>query len=1121
MLDFRILGPFEVVDGDRPVALGGRQQRALLAALVLRHGEPVSSDRLTDELWNGRPPPTATKIVQGYVSHLRKKLGDDVLLTRGGGYQFAAAPEQIDAWRFARLAADGRRALSAGDAGGAQQLLSAALALWRGDALADLAYEPFAQEAIARLQEERLTAMEDRIDADLSLGGHHDLAAELHALARQYPNRERLLGQLMLALYRSGRQADALDAFRRGRQWLRDELGLEPGPELRRLEHQILEQDPALDPPARGVRTAALPDPHPKTTSGPRTVRGSHLLVGGAILLLAAAIAAAITQLASGHGPTARVAGNSVAGIGLRTNQVNAAVAVGAQPSAIAYGAGSLWVANVEDQTISRVNPDTLQTLRTIALKQQPTGIAAAGGAVWAVTSNATQDYVSASQIDPRFDTIDRTVRVGNVDPTTAAAVAPQGDDLWVAPFSGDLTRLNSATGDVIQRIDPSSSPAGLAVGGGAEWMTDSEGDNVVRIDQTGLATTIDVGHQPNGIAVGDGAVWVADTGDDAVVKINPGTNAVTATIRVGDDPLGVTAGAGSIWVANSGDGTVSRIDPQTDRVTATIVVGGSPQEIAVADGRAWVTVDAPALSQAKAASGRTLRVVSSYDVDYMDPALAYEPLSGQLLYASCATLLTYPEESGPASTELVPEVAASLPTVSQGGRTYTFTIRKGFEFAPPSNQPVTAQTFKYTIERTLSPIMKNPVVSEFEDIVGAKAYIAGKAKHLAGVVVNGDKLIIHLIVPQADLPMLLAQPFFCSVPMDTPLNPGGVRVIPSAGPYTTASYVPGEGIVLVRNPNYHGDRAHRFARIEVSVNVPSARAVSEVEHGKADYAVDGEITAAEAPGLAARYGPGSPAARHGHQQYFVMPESQLDFYLLNTHQPLFSHRRLRLAVSYAINRDALARLGDMHTTLADRPTDTYLPPGIPGHRDGNVLPLTPDLAKARQLAKGFAGSKVVLFTCDRDACGDQAHVISTDLAAIGLRVVVRTFSVPEIYKLYNLPGEHYDMGLVWWGADYPDPYDFLNLLLEGDSDLPSFRDPAFRRRLSAAARLSGVDRYLVYAKLDQQLVAKAAPWVAFGNSSTHELFSARVGCEVHSQIYGTDLGALCVRKPTGSQRSH
>jgi DNA-binding SARP family transcriptional activator len=215
MLAFRMLGPLEVVDAERPVALGGPKQRALLAILLLGRGEVISSDRLIDQLWGERPPATAAKTLQGYVSHLRKALGDEVLLTRGGGYLLTTAPEQVDAERFEAIAADARQALAVGDASGARRLLGEALGLWRGEPLADLGYEPFAQSEIARLEEARLAALEDRIDADLALGHHRDLVGELEGLLEAHPNRDRLRGELMLALYRSGRQADALEVYRR------------------------------------------------------------------------------------------------------------------------------------------------------------------------------------------------------------------------------------------------------------------------------------------------------------------------------------------------------------------------------------------------------------------------------------------------------------------------------------------------------------------------------------------------------------------------------------------------------------------------------------------------------------------------------------------------------------------------------------------------------------------------------------------------------------------------------------------------------------------------------------------------------------------------------------------
>jgi predicted ATPase/DNA-binding SARP family transcriptional activator len=246
VIEFRILGSLEVVDGDRLLALGGPQQRALLAVLLVHRGEPVSSDRLIDELWGERPPASAIKIVHGYVSNLRRLLGDGLLVTRGRAYLLQLQPGQTDFDRFAARVAEGRRAMRDGDARTAATRLREALGLWRGPPLADLAYEAFAQAEIVRLHESRLAALEERIAAELELGEHASLVGELEALVREHPLREGFIAQLMLALYGAGRQAEALEAYQHARVRLADELGLEPGPALKTLQVQILEQAPAL-----------------------------------------------------------------------------------------------------------------------------------------------------------------------------------------------------------------------------------------------------------------------------------------------------------------------------------------------------------------------------------------------------------------------------------------------------------------------------------------------------------------------------------------------------------------------------------------------------------------------------------------------------------------------------------------------------------------------------------------------------------------------------------------------------------------------------------------------------------------------------------------------------------
>jgi DNA-binding SARP family transcriptional activator len=260
-MDFRLLGPLEVAGDDGPLALGGVKQRSLLAMLLLHANQVVSTDRLIDALWGASPPITSGKSIQVHVSRLRKALGDNRLATQAPGYVLYVDAAELDLARFEQLVAEARRAPH--DTASAK--LREALALWRGPPLADLAYEQFAQAELARLDELRLGAVEQRLESDLALGRHGELVAELEALIAQHPLRERFRYQLMLALYRGERQAEALEAYRRARQELSEELGLEPSESLKQLEAKILRQDPELalaadSAPVRVVAPASAPE---------------------------------------------------------------------------------------------------------------------------------------------------------------------------------------------------------------------------------------------------------------------------------------------------------------------------------------------------------------------------------------------------------------------------------------------------------------------------------------------------------------------------------------------------------------------------------------------------------------------------------------------------------------------------------------------------------------------------------------------------------------------------------------------------------------------------------------------------------------------------------------------
>jgi DNA-binding SARP family transcriptional activator len=244
VLEFRILGPVEVAGENGPVALGGQKQRALLGLLLTHRGETVATDRIVDDLWGETPPRTATTSLQNFVSQLRKLLGAETLLTKAPGYRLEIEPEQLDSLRFEQLLSDAR----AGEPAERSAKLRRALALWRGPPLADLAFEPFAQGEIRRLEELRLDALEQRIDADLELGRGREVVGELEGLVQMHPLRERLRGQLMLALYRSGRQAEALQAYHDAREALSDQLGIDPSPALQQLYRSILRQEVTLEP---------------------------------------------------------------------------------------------------------------------------------------------------------------------------------------------------------------------------------------------------------------------------------------------------------------------------------------------------------------------------------------------------------------------------------------------------------------------------------------------------------------------------------------------------------------------------------------------------------------------------------------------------------------------------------------------------------------------------------------------------------------------------------------------------------------------------------------------------------------------------------------------------------
>jgi ABC-type transport system substrate-binding protein len=451
------------------------------------------------------------------------------------------------------------------------------------------------------------------------------------------------------------------------------------------------------------------------------------------------------------------------------------------------------------------------------------------------------------------------------------------------------------------------------------------------------------------------------------------------------------------------------------------------------------------------------------------DPVVAARFVPGlmQFDYATCAKLLNYPDAPGAAGRKLVPEVAAAWPTVSDGGRTYTFPIRPGYRFSPPSNEPVTAETFRHVIERALSPALGEhaPGAKALPDIVGAAAYRAGRAARVAGLAVRGSSLVIHLLRPAPDLPLRLALPYFCAVPRDTPAIANGVPVpLASAGPYYLAARS-GDVAALKRNPNYGGPRPHRLDAIVYEIGVGSGDASRRVAQGKADYVSEFDLRSARLT----RY-PGT------------------SFLALDPSRPPFRDARLRRAVAYAVDRRVLAAAAPVPAL----PAEHVLSPELAGFRGPPIYRLHADRGAARTLAGRRL--KATLAGCNHDPhCEPLVAEIRRELAAIGVSVT-------------ELPGKPSRADILLASTDWG-PYDAVQEL----ESLPNLPAP-YAARLARIARLPSPARETLAGALALRL-DRDAVYVTYADGAIPELASARLGCRLHATAYpGLDLAALCLR---------
>ena len=1081
-MDLRLLGPVEAYVDGRRVPLGPPKQRALLAILALDAGHTVAADRLVDGLWGDEPPASAPKMVQLYVSQLRRLMSGNgaEIIRNGRGYELRLTDGDLDVARFSRLVEGGRA--------------REALSLWRGVALADLADEPFAVTEIPRLDELRLRATERAIDLDLAAGRHTEVIAELEGLAAAQPFRERLHAQRMLALYRAGRQSEALAAYREARTVLVEQIGVEPGAELQRLQRAILEHDPALDFPPASTREPS------RTPVSDRSHRRRFALIAVAGAASIALLAVFAIMRATQPEGLARIDENAVGLVDGKSGRITTQYAVGRGPTALAAGAGSVWVANSQDGTVARLIPGGEQVV-TIDVGGEPAGLAFGAGSLW-VTDGSGR---TVAQIDPRVNRVVQRFEVGN----SANAVAVGDGAVWVtSAVDGTVARIDLRRGEVTNRIAVGARPTAIAAGAGAVWVGSDVDPSVVRVaprTQTVVAR-IPTGNAPSSIAVGAGAVWVANRMDDNVSRVDPATDRVTDTVRVGREPRAVIAGDDGVWVANAGDGTLVQLDPRTPRVLRRVKLGSSPVALATANGAVWSAQVAAASTH----RGGRLRVSTSASLDgepdRFDPVTLNRLAS--LVYDG---LVGYRRAGGSAGGALVPQLARELPEPSADGLTYVFRLRPHLRFS--NGKAVTPGDVRASVERTIALTRELGGGADYLPIRGATRCSVGGCD-LSRAIETDDvarTVTIHLARPDAGFLHKLSNAFV--VPASSPLELAR-RPLPGTGPYRVERWDRYGNGLFVRNRYFRvlsPDRPDGFPD-EIAVQSAGPRAqLAAVERGKSDIAL-------------LSYGTEQVAHARGRYGTRLHSDSSAEtwYVFLNTRVPPFDDPRVRRALNYAVDRSRVAAiLGSQET---EKPTCQMLPPGFQGYAP--FCPFTvraspsgvwsaPDLAKARTLVaeSGTRGMKVEFWGSQPwEPLGGYFRAL---LGRLGYRSSVRTFD--DLHLIMDAGsrarGERPQVGLWGWTADSAGPLNFLTPLIScaGSVNLSGFCDRKIDTAMQEAGLAHGLDAIEKWRRV-ATAVAAQSPTVPLVNEDSISLTAERVGNYQYHPLWGPLLEQMWVK---------
>ena len=526
----------------------------------------------------------------------------------------------------------------------------------------------------------------------------------------------------------------------------------------------------------------------------------------------------------------------------------------------------------------------------------------------------------------------------------------------------------------------------------------------------------------------------------------------------------------------------------------------------------------AAATAAPSAQRGGTVVVDMTTDVDYIDPQLSYYGETWKLEGATACKLFNWPDKEGTAGAVATPEVAAGLPLVSKDGKTYTFTIRKGFRFS--NGKAVTAKSFADAFNRFANPRMQSTGVQFLDIVKGAQAVINGDAGSISGVKASGSKLVVQLTRASPDFIARTTMPFVQAIDgsLAGQIDANGINQYASCGPYYFSSRTPGRSITLKRNPYYKGSRAANPDTIQVNIGNDVAVAFQNVEKGTTDYA-SGGIPATEWKNVTTKYGLNK---KDGRVQ--VRPLLDIRYIALNHARPLFKDNpQLAKAVNWVVDRQAFSAQGGY---LFGKRTGQILPPGMLGYKPQGIYPLrvtANTIKQAKKLAEGnLRGGKAVLWSSNAGFAPLQAQLIQYNLKQIGIDAEVKLLPrAQQFTNAGNPKTADFDLTIERWGADYADPYDWVNILLDGTqvthpqhNNYAYFNVAKYNREMTAASLLTGPSRGAAYAALDGTMMRNDPPWAPLVNSNDRVFLSSKVGCLTINEAQGSGplLNVICVK---------